>query len=269
MSLLARQTSSSIGVAHGTVIARAVSHAFASTSVGFTETPKALLAPRHLVHSSSSSLVAAPRIHHRSFASSSPMSDASDATDVVVTKLYRGAHIKTFRVLVRLKLAQLAAVGGLATPFLAIGAGEDVSSTLIAAAVAGGIGSAACAAALQYYASRYVGELALTRRPGETPKLRVSTMDFWGARVDEHFTLSRVVPPLKGLSGDAKRTLAEQAFIPLDVIGARQYVLSLRFGELSHRAALFDALSAGEHSESGAIGAGTTSSSSSNGRDVS
>jgi hypothetical protein len=139
------------------------------------------------------------------------MSDASDATDVVVTKLYRGAHIKTFRVLVRLKLAQLAAVGGLATPFLAIGAGEDVSSTLIAAAVAGGIGSAACAAALQYYASRYVGELALTRRPGEKPDASPSAPWISGARaVDEHFTLSRVVPPLRGLSDDAKRTLAEQ-----------------------------------------------------------
>lgn len=243
MSLLARRSSSSIA------IARAVSHAFASTSgVGFTtkETATTTLARRrgehhhhHLVHSASSS----PRIHHRAFASTPQKSDTTDTTDVVVTTLYRGAHIKTFRVLVRLKLAQLAAVGGFATPFLAIGAGEDVSSTLIAAAIAGGIGSAACSAALQYYASRYVGALALTERPGAPPTLRVSTMDFWGARVDEDFTLDRVVPPLKGLSDDAKRTLAEQAFIPLDVVGARQFVLSLRFGELTRKAALFNALS--------------------------
>lgn len=242
MSLLARRSSSSIA------IARAVSHAFASTSgVGFTteETATTPFARRHhqqhhhLVHSASSS----PRIHHRGFASTPQKSNTTDTDDVVVTTLYRGAHIKTFRVLVRLKLAQLAAVGGFATPFLAIGAGEDVSSTLIAAAIAGGIGSAACSAALQYYASRYVGALALTERPGAPPTLRVSTMDFWGARVDEDFTLDRVVPPLKGLSDDAKRTLAEQAFIPLDVVGARQFVLSLRFGELTRKAALFDALS--------------------------
>lgn len=243
MSLLARRSSSSIA------IARAVSHAFASTSgVGFTieETATTSRARRqqhqhhhHLVHSASSS----PRIHHRGFASTPQKSNATDTDNVVVTTIYRGAHIKTFRVLVRLKLAQLAAVGGFATPFLAIGAGEDVSSTLIAAAIAGGVGSAACSAALQYYASRYVGALALTERPGAPTTLRVSTMDFWGARVDEDFTLDRVVPPLKGLSDDAKRTLAEQAFIPLDVVGARQFVLSLRFGELTRKAALFDALS--------------------------
>ena len=38
-------------------------------------------------------------------------------------KLYKGPQMKTFRALVRFKRAQLAAIGGLATPWLAVGAG--------------------------------------------------------------------------------------------------------------------------------------------------
>ena len=165
-------------------------------------------------------------------------------------KLYTGPQIKLFRVLVRFKLAQLVGVGGLATPALTIGAGEAVSNTLIGAAVATAIGSVACGAALQYYASRYVGELALVaqrRRDVSVDALRISTMDFWGNRVDEIIPMDDVVPPLKGLSADALEEIAAQMFIPLDVVGGRQYVLSLRHGNLRDRDALFDVLSAGEY----------------------
>lgn len=155
--------------------------------------------------------------------------------------------MKTFRALVRFKLAQLAAIGGLATPWLAVGAGEDVSAVAMAAAVGAGLGSAACSGAIQYYASRYVGELALLD-DGRT--LRVSTMDFWGNRVDETYDVaSRISPPLKGLSRDALEEMASRMFIPLDVYGARQYVLSLRHGDLVDADALFDVLSAGEYAK--------------------
>ena len=189
--------------------------------------------------------VSARREHARGFAASStPLEGAR--------KLYTGPQIKLFRILVRFKLAQLVGVGGLATPALTIGAGEAVSGTLLTAAVATAVGSIACGAALQYYASRYVGELALVaqrRRDVSVDALRISTMDFWGNRVDEIIAMDDVVPPLKGLSDDALEAIATQMFIPLDVVGGRQYVLSLRHGTLRDREALFDVLSAGEFSK--------------------
>lgn len=176
----------------------------------------------------------------RAFASSARASDPEAAV-----RLYRGPHIKVFRLLVRSKLMQLGAAGGLATPMFLSAAGDDASGTLATAAVACGVGSAACAAAMQYYASRYVGELALVENGR---KLRVSTMDFWGKRVDETFDVAtRVVPPLKGLSKREIEDLAERIFIPLDIVGSRQFVVSLRHGDFFDREKLFDVLSAGEH----------------------
>ena len=191
--------------------------------------------------SASTSCVPERRCSERTFASSATR-DVS-----TVRKLYKGPQMKTFRALVRFKLAQLAAIGGLATPWLAVGAGEDVSAVAMAAAVGAGLGSAACSGAIQYYASRYVGELALL---DDGRALRVSTMDFWGNRVDETYDVaSRISPPLKGLSRDALEEMASRMFIPLDVYGARQYVLSLRHGDLVDADALFDVLSDGEYAK--------------------
>ena len=76
--------------------------------------------------------------------------------------------------------------------------------------------------------------------------LRVSTMDFWGNRVDEDFDVAtRVTPPLAGLTREDLEALASRAFVPLDVVGARQFVVSLRHGELVDRERLFDVLSGG------------------------
>ena len=158
-------------------------------------------------------------------------------------KLYRGPQMRLFRVLVRFKIAQLGAIGALATPARAATADATAAPSLVAAAVAAGLGSAACGAATQYYASRYVGELALTR---DGRALRVSTMDFWGNRVDEDFDVAtRVTPPLAGLTREDLEALASRAFVPLDVVGARQFVVSLRHGELVDRERLFDVLSGG------------------------
>lgn len=177
----------------------------------------------------------------RAFVSASERSSEREAA----VRLYRGPHIKVFRLLVRSKLMQLGAAGGLATPLFLSAAGDDASGTLATAAVACGVGSAACAAAMQYYASRYVGELALVENGR---KLRVSTMDFWGKRVDETFDIAaRVVPPLKGLSKREIDDLAGRVFIPLDIVGSRQFVVSLRHGDFFDREKLFDVLSAGEH----------------------
>jgi len=185
-----------------------------------------------------SSDVSAQKCSARTFASSAREPEAA-------VRLYRGPHIKVFRLLVRSKLMQLGAAGGLATPLFLSAAGDDASGTLATAAVACGVGSAACAAAMQYYASRYVGELALVENGR---KLRVSTMDFWGKRVDETFDVAtRVVPPLKGLSKREIEDMAQRIFIPLDIVGSRQFVVSLRHGDFSDREKLFDVLSAGEY----------------------
>ena len=170
-------------------------------------------------------------------------SRAASTTASAPVKLYRGPQMRLFRVLVRFKIAQLGAIGALATPARAATADATAAPSLVAAAVAAGLGSAACGAATQYYASRYVGELALTR---DGRALRVSTMDFWGNRVDEDFDVAtRVTPPLAGLTREDLEALASRAFVPLDVVGARQFVVSLRHGELVDRERLFDVLSGG------------------------
>ena len=170
-------------------------------------------------------------------------STSTSTTTAAPVKLYRGPRMRLFRVLVRFKIAQLGAIGALATPALAATADARAAPALVAVALAAGLGSAACGAATQYYASRYVGELALTR---DGRALRVSTMDFWGNRVDEDFDVAtRVTPPLAGLTREDLEALASRAFVPLDVVGARQFVVSLRHGELVDRERLFDVLSGG------------------------
>jgi len=72
-------------------------------------------------------------------------------------------------------------------------------------------------------------------------------MDFWGRRVNETFALDRVIPPLKGLSREELHNIASHAFIPLDVRGARQFIVSLRYGDLVRREELLDALSGGSY----------------------
>ena len=53
---------------------------------------------------------------------------------------------------------------------------------------------------MQYYAARYVGELSLVRRTGSfATKVRLSTMDFWGFRVDTDVYAKDLVPPLMNM----------------------------------------------------------------------
>ncbi|KAK3253826.1 hypothetical protein CYMTET_36936 [Cymbomonas tetramitiformis] len=90
-----------------------------------------------------------------------------------------------------------------------------------------------------YYSSRYIGELALLPQRNA---VRISTLDFWGTRQDEEVHLRDVIPPLRELSEDSKSEMAHQVFIPLDVTTKRQYLISLRHGQLVDRAALFQLL---------------------------
>ena len=72
-------------------------------------------------------------------------------------------------------------------------------------------------------------------------RVRLSTMDFWGARVDEDVRFEDVVPPLKDLPREALAEMATQMFVPLDVVGSRQHILSLRHGHLRDKERLFRA----------------------------
>ena len=140
-------------------------------------------------------------------------------------------------------MAQLVAVGGLTAPLVAavagwasLGPAQWLGLALLTA------GSGAASAALYFYSSRYVGELALL--PGSAGGVRISTLDFWGARSDLDVPLASVVPPLEGLSRAALAEAARQTFLPLSVAGheERQFVLSLRHGVLVDRGALLQLL---------------------------
>ena len=222
---------------------------------------------------------AAPSFASRGFAASSASSDeeaprgggASSSADADVSKkhhadeasrthkhvLYRGPWLLPFRTLVRFKIFQLAGVGAVSAPLSAALNNDPMSTTTMTAVAAVVGGSAACSAALQYYASRYVGELSLLRGDENDENddcllVRVSTMDFWGSRSDADVRVSQITPPFAGLSRQAYADLASRMFVPLDVASryagrgggavAKQHVLSLRHGALKDKKRLFQLL---------------------------
>ena len=190
-----------------------------------------------------------------SAASSSASAEVSRATRPAETHkrvLYRGPGLLPFRTLVRFKVFQLAGVGAASAPLSAALNDAPLSMTTCGAVAAVVGGSAACSLLLQYYASRYVGELSLLRGArGEAPLVRLSTMDFWGSRRDTDVRLDQIAPPLRDLPKQAYEDIASQTFVPLDVSSrdsrgggtvAKQHVLSLRHGELRDKKRLFDLL---------------------------
>ena len=60
---------------------------------------------------------------------------------------------------------------------------------------------------------------------------------------DNIVSVSEVVPPLRGLDGAALKEIANQALIPVQVDGDRQYYISLRHGILVEKHALFQLMS--------------------------
>ena len=98
--------------------------------------------------------------------------------------------MKLFRVVVRFKLMQLFSIGAVSTPMVLFfgGAGENIenvsATTQMLFASASAFGAVGCSFALQEFANRYVGELALMSSSDEKKHwLRISSMDFWGNRV--------------------------------------------------------------------------------------
>ena len=119
-------------------------------------------------------------------------------------------------------------------------------------ASASAFGAVGCSFALQEFANRYVGELALVSSSDEKKHwLRISSMDFWGNRVE-----TVVKYPDARRSADEKRTrefvrgwIAEATFLPLDVyldeekMEKKQFMVSLRHGKLLEKKTLLDVLS--------------------------
>ncbi|KAJ7568000.1 hypothetical protein O6H91_01G015100 [Diphasiastrum complanatum] len=151
--------------------------------------------------------------------------------------LYRGRWMQPFRLIVRLKLFQLGGIAAFVIPLAEYSQQGSLSLGTLAAALAviGGAGGASTA--LWYYSRRYVGELALL--PPYPSCIQISVLDFWGNREDLQYDLSQITPPLKDFSSAELERFAYQAFIPLDVIGGRQFILSLRYGILLDKDLLF------------------------------
>lgn len=153
--------------------------------------------------------------------------------------LYRGRGMRLFRVLVRLKVFQLAGIAALAIPvntFLATGSVASTQAVMASALV---VGAGVASGALWYYSRRYVGELALLPgRAGAPPRLRLSVLDFWGNREDNDVPLGRLVAPLAELPEAAAAAALRDPLLPVDVEGDRQYFLSLRYGRVEQPALL-------------------------------
>ncbi|KAI7835763.1 hypothetical protein COHA_010341 [Chlorella ohadii] len=142
--------------------------------------------------------------------------------------------MRLFRLLVRLKVFQLAGIAALAVPINTFLATGDVESTQVVMATGLVVGAGVASTTLWYYSRRYLGELSLLPSgvAGQPPRLRLSVLDFWGNREDNDVALQALVPPLAQLPEAAQRAAAMEPLLPLDVEGDRQYFLSVRYGNV-------------------------------------
>lgn len=154
------------------------------------------------------------------------------------TVVYKGKGQRVFRVLVRLKIAQLTGVAAAVVPIATYT--TEGSVPLVQLLASGGllIGCGVASLALWYYSSRYVGELSTLPRD----RLMISTMDFWGYRMDKVVHVLDVAPPLVDMSPAALQVMAERALMPLNVIGDQQYFISVRHGHLLDKEKLMSLL---------------------------
>lgn len=197
-----------------------------------------------------------------------------------VRLLYKGPNVKLFRAIVRFKLLQVFSIGAVSTPLLLVFGGGDggnienvTATTQMVFASASAFGAIGCSFALQEFANRYVGELALlsshsnsssndddnddnnntssnsTSGDGEK-KLRISSMDFWGNRIETVVKYPEAVEaPLRNVPESSYGEVAEATFLPLDVYldeekrEKKQFMVSLRHGKLIDKKKLLDVLS--------------------------
>jgi len=197
-----------------------------------------------------------------------------------VLLLYKGPNVKLFRAIVRFKVLQVFSIGAVSTPLLLVFGGgdggniENVSATTqMLFASASAFGAIGCSFALQEFANRYVGELALLSSLSNSSsntnnddnnnnssnnstsgdaekKLRISSMDFWGNRIETVVKYPEAVEaPLRNVPESSYGEIAEATFLPLDVYldeekrEKKQFMVSLRHGKLIDKKKLLDVLS--------------------------
>lgn len=126
--------------------------------------------------------------------------------------VYRGPWLRAFRMLVRMKIAQLTAAGAAVTPLVAWNAGEPLGALDLVGLSALFVGATAASGTLWYYSRRYVGELALVG-----PRVRISTLDFWGNRSDLEVLRRDIKPPFPGLTpAQLREAMKMQQIVPLE-----------------------------------------------------
>lgn len=125
---------------------------------------------------------------------------------------------------------QLGAAGALALPLGSFLAGQPLPPGAVALSGAVLVGCGAVSWALYFYGKRYVGQLALISEPSlEVPRLRISTLSFWGTREDGEVALDRVDPPFAGLEDPIALGLAKSSMFALPVQGDRDYIMTMRW----------------------------------------
>ena len=179
--------------------------------------------------------------------------------------IYRAQGMVPLRLAVRLKVFHLLAAASAAGPAATLAGGGAIPplDAALAATLAASAGGAA--AALAWLSRRYVGEVSVSR-PQST--VTISTLGFWGERVDSEFPASAVIPAVSriapssssedgGGGGAAKAAeaaaaaatasadalIAARPLLAFDVEGDRQFLVSLRFSSLCDRGAMLRLLS--------------------------
>lgn len=207
-------------------------------------------------HFSSSSNCPTFYTNSRPFTSSPPPPSSAISPAFEKQVLYRGKGIKLFRLLVRMKIFQLTGIAALAIPVSAFINTGEISH--LQALIAGSliVGSGVASTTLWYYSRRYVGELSLlrplttssnssillqdtsnknssSRSSNNTPKkVRFSVLDFWGNREDVDVPIEDLIPPLEGLQPGVANAVAAEPFLPVQASGDRQFIISLRYGQV-------------------------------------
>lgn len=108
--------------------------------------------------------------------------DATHPAMCVPVRIYRFAHIRSLRALLRVKVLQLGAGVGVGFPVvtaLSTGGLPTAAEGAAVAAIAGG--TIAVGASLSWYCERLVGELNWLPK---AQSLRISTLTMWGQRLD-------------------------------------------------------------------------------------
>eukprot|EP00798_Chlamydomonas_sp_ICE-L_P012319 gene12319-15487_t len=149
--------------------------------------------------------------------------------------LYKGKGMLMFRFLVRAKVFQL--TGFLTTGILAstlLSTDPKTSDVVTCGALA--VGCIVTSYCLWYYSGRYVGELSLLLPDKKT--LRFSVLDFWGNRQDNDMPLSTLDPPFMNRSVAQVMDMIKPVLMPLNVVGDRQYYISVAHGHLLQKEVL-------------------------------